>query len=223
MLINELSEKMDELNILIEELSNIDINLKNNQKTRILKSAIILMMYNIIESMVISIFEYIHDTLKKTNINNLNNKNIEILIIHYFSRKNSYTNEECKAFINNLLEFPSFFEYNKQNKLFSGNLDLKKINDILVGIYGIDKIKIKKYEDESNLVKDRCSHGEYLKKIKYYRNVLAHGGESFSDLGKTISVDDILKMKDAVEYILNSLIKRINNYINRELYKKKNK
>lgn len=90
---------------------------------------------------------------------------------------------------------------------FSGNLDTRKIKDI-VGLYGIsinDNIK--------------CNS---LFEVKNKRNALAHGNEIFSNAGK-IPIEDLIRIKDEIIYFLDIVLKKIDSHIQNEHFVNKRK
>ncbi|MBD5446771.1 MAG: hypothetical protein HDR32_03290 [Treponema sp.] len=102
--------------------------------------------------------------------------------------------------------FLTFEEYTNKIKLFSGNLDARKINKICEK-YGI-----------SCLTNDKQ---EKLLEVKIKRNQLAHGEVSYKFACRNMTVDDIKKLNDCVYQNLFELSKNVERYIeNKEFLSK---
>jgi hypothetical protein len=50
------------------------------------------------------------------------------------------------------------------------------------------------------------------------RNDLAHGNKSFAEIGKDITVEELLKIKDEVIAYLEQILNNINDYITTQNY-----
>ena len=70
----ELNEKIKNVDILISELKNLEDQSGKIKTISILKSAVIMMLYNIIESMLTLILQEIHDNISKESYQLLNFK-----------------------------------------------------------------------------------------------------------------------------------------------------
>lgn len=89
-----------------------------------------------------------------------------------------------------------------KDKIFSGNIDSRKINEI-AGIYGFTS---------------PVGQGHYLLTIKNHRNDLAHGDKSFDEIGRDYDITDIVNMFDHTELYLSSALNNIEFYIDNKLY-----
>ena len=87
--------------------------------------------------------------------------------------------------------------------MYSGNLDTREILNVLRR-YGIN-------------FEQRCSE---LKTIKDYRNKLAHGEESFEEVGRTLSVQQLQEMENRTFEYLEKMINEITKYLDEEKFKK---
>jgi DNA-binding phage protein len=54
--------------------------------------------------------------------------------------------------------------------------------------------------------------------IKNKRNDLAHGNKSFAEIGKDITVEELLKIKEEVTAYLEQILNNINQYITGQDY-----
>lgn len=199
------------------ENNNMDYQAYSTNKLIVitsLKSGIVLMLYNAVEAMVTDCLKKIHQTLisKELTFDNCN-EDIKRLIVGYY--------ENAKDKINNIndripfmLKFYdyiqekryfelSYEELSKINSLYSGNLDAKLIVSVL-----------NKYGLEFN---ERITE---LKTIKDKRNKLAHGEESFEEVGREITSDQLEVMKNRTFQYLKKMIDEIELFIRDEKYKK---
>lgn len=179
-----------------------------------LKSSFFLMQYNLVESTISNVLDFVHNSVidEKVSYNNLSENFQNIWLEYFLLGKTPGTNsiKATKNLIENInkeeLFTISFSEYSSVKTVFSGNLDSRKIREIS-SKYGFD---IKK----SNL-------GSKLLVVKHKRNKLAHGEIAFSQGGKDIVNSDILKIKkDSIEF-LYLFIEAAQKFVVNKLYLKK--
>lgn len=164
----------------------------------IIKASIIMMIYNLIESTVNNVYETIFDYFNDDSDFSKLNVQFQKIILEYFSKQIIKYNEENRIdllykSVNNTLphESISFKQYNKDMKLFSGNLDRRKIEEIS-----------KKF----GVIAFRTEKGTELVKVKKDRNDLGHGSFSFIEKGRDYSITDIERIKDDVYEFLEVFI-----------------
>lgn len=85
----------------------------------------------------------------------------------------------------------------------SGNLDARKIRE-LFELYGLPTVSIS------------CNS---MVQIKNKRNSLAHGNETFAQVGSSFTIEDLYKMKIEITSFLDYLLNEMENYLNLKLYK----
>lgn len=136
-------------------------------------------------------FDDVRDYLKKIILKNLkNNKSIDSIL------------KKIDKIALDII-FASF----DKGKLFSGNIDGKKIKET-AKIYGFsDKTDAKKTQNGNDLLK-----------IKTKRNDLAHGFKSFEEVGKDASADELLQIKKRVICYLREILQNIETYISNQEY-----
>lgn len=132
----KISSSFEEINLLLGLLKEGDNAscasiLKKNENQLILKSAMILMLYNAIEGTMKNILETFFDTIKRNNVNidRLNGELQERLYKHHLCLINNNPSK-LKKFKNISADDVGKFTYdelNKYNKFFSGNLDARAI------------------------------------------------------------------------------------------------
>lgn len=191
----ELYDQRDsEILAFIDKTKNIDsqdilTELQKREFLWVIKSNIILMQYNLIESVFVELFSEFYSLLKESNfsiddmppdffynfillVRRMPSKNLDLI-------KNNNTIEDNEIKLSNLIIKAGFDLTDEEKKfLVNGNLDGKKIKDFLKG-WGFDIREL-----------ERLDIG-CLKTLKDQRQLLAHGGMSFAEQGKTITWEDI--------------------------------
>ena len=94
-----------------------------------------------------------------------------------------------------------------RRKLFSGNVNREQITKT-AREYGFS------YDTDHAKTK----HGENLDAVMENRNDLAHGNKSFADVGKEVTIEDILQIKDEVVEYLRQILINIENYLENQEY-----
>ena len=105
------------------------------------------------------------------------------------------------------------------SKDISANIDVNTIRKLFPS-YGIDSIKDKEliiYTDEDG--KDIRLNTEYILQVKTYRNKLAHGRLSYTEVGGGISYTEINDVKKHVFKYLEEIVNNIESFLNDEGYK----
>lgn len=89
----------------------------------------------------------------------------------------------------------------KENMDFAGNLDAQKIRDLA-----------------NNIGFNISPDGRNLVEIKIKRNRLAHGEQTFYDVGRNISVEQLFIFKDKTFTYLSDVIEKIETFIRDKKY-----
>lgn len=217
----DLSIRSEELNSILEFLNLMEsggfeykreFNNSTTVKTSI-KAGIVLMLYNAVESTVTKSLERLHETLirQKLMFDDCNEKLKQLIIIYYENAKEKNLDVQNKA-----PYILRFYDYIQQNRsfelsykdlskfysLYSGNLDSREIISVL-NKYGMDfQVRITE-----------------LKTIKNKRNELAHGELTFEEVGRALSVQQLMSMKERTFDYLEKIIDEIEIFIENEKYK----
>ena len=181
--------------------------------TPILKSNILLMLYNLVESTVLNGIEEIYDRLKShaTTYSNVRNEIKDIWFSYRFKQAYGptahYESYERKAreIVDSIIQ-GKHIELNKKALPLSGNVDADMIRRICSD-HGI-----------TFTADNACNGGERLKEIKTKRNELAHGTVSFAECGRDRTVQDIIEIKEQTYSFLDGLISGMEQYYNENRY-----
>jgi len=169
----------------------------------VLKSSLILMLYNAVEGTMSNLLTELFDNIKarKISIENLP-KNLQETIYKFHLKKIGNEVGKLRDFNNyDGIEIcnVSYLEINKYLKLFSGNLDSRSIKKLSfkLGIVLSDGI------DEPALLK-----------VKNIRNKLAHGETKFSNICQDITLDESEKTCNKVKKYLGNVIDQYEIFLN---------
>lgn len=177
----------------------------------ILKSNILLMLYNLIEACVTSGFVEIYDSIKdgglayKDLVDEIRN-----IWSNYQIRKSNTLTSTRKTYEIRVQEIittvisNSSIELTKEALSISGNLDAKAIRQLM------DKHKI--------TVSDRTDKFNMLL-VKNKRNSLAHGLDSFGDCARDISIAQLADIKNEVLNFISDVISCMSEYYDKKLYR----
>lgn len=173
----------------------------------ILASSLCLMLYNQIESTAFSCVEAIYDDIheRKISFNKL---------VESFKKK---ILDDCKdpchsgksllksiqgGDIAEVLAKASL----KLDRVFSGNVDARKIREILA----LYNLSVTSPSEENS--------GEDLVTLKDARNALAHGASSFEKYGRNLDISDLERLRNNVREYMSHIIKITGAYLEAELY-----
>lgn len=179
--------------------------------TRVVKSNVVLMQYNLIESVFLELFVEFYQILKNSNlgIDDLSSRffyNL-LLLIRRMPDKNlkiiqdSIDNSSSSDIRLSNLILKAGFELTKEEKKFlvNGNLDGRKVKEFLqdwgFDIHAIDSLDVS------------C-----LRTLKDQRQLLAHGGNSFSDQGRSITWENIDSYKQAIDKLFIATKKLLTDF-----------
>lgn len=179
--------------------------------TRVVKSNVVLMQYNLIESVFLELFVEFYQILKnsKLGIDDLSSRffyNL-LLLIRRMPDKNlkiiqdSIDNSSSSDIRLSNLILKAGFELTEEEKKFlvNGNLDGRKVKEFLqdwgFDIHAIDSLDVS------------C-----LRTLKDQRQLLAHGGNSFSDQGRSITWENIDSYKQAIDKLFIATKKLLTDF-----------
>jgi hypothetical protein len=196
--------------------------------TRILKSNTILLLYNQIEGTVSSVLNEFFSAINRETENykkfNLPIKKIWLRYKHRsFSTGEKRSDDYILQAIENILEevidispktikdselgeriiynYDAYSSETKTNEV-AGNLDARKIKEVF-NLYGLPSLDI------------RC---DSMLKVKNKRNSLAHGNETFVQVGSNYTIEDLFKMNVEISSFLKRLLTETEDYIVNKRY-----
>ena len=200
-------------------LEKPDIDLIN-----IFKSNSILLLYNLIESTVSNTDRFILKTISNANV--LYSESTPKVKEFWVEHMSKFNKTEYLVTAISLLDKVQTIkinidkQYNDNEKEFQGNLDPKRVDEIL-SRYGIESTKIRMIKQET----ERTS----VKNIVTWRNDLAHGKYSFAEFGrdklrfrntgKSNRENDILFLKESCLIFMEIFLTNVETYVEEKLYK----
>lgn len=178
-----------------------------------IKANTVLMLYNAVEATVTSCLNKVHAVINLEHIkfNELTNEMKKLFAMYYGSsidKAGTLSNEmDYVLLFVDLLQSEqciniTYKELSDNYQLYSGNLDSKEIKSVL-SKYGID-------------FQEACSE---LQTIKKDRNILAHGEQSFEELGRRLSKEQLQVMCNKTFVYLEQMIDEISDYLSEKRYK----
>jgi hypothetical protein len=166
---------------------------------KILKSNLLIMLYNLIESSISNAIEEIHNNIHSNNVSfDSLKENLKSIII---TNAKSVNPNDLVSKISNIATDIVKYTF-KKDELCRGNVDAKKIRE-LANRYGFD----------SNTDYTKTKHGSHLVTIKGKRNDLAHGVYSFAEVGKEYPIEDLKDMKDTTIFYISEILGNIENFL----------
>ena len=196
-------ERKAEIEVYFNFLKNYDSKKTDEKLFKILKSNLLVMLYNLIESSISNAIEEIHNNINfnavsfdllKDNFKSLTIKNVK-----------HFKPGDLVSKINNIATDIVKHTF-KKDELFSGNVDSRKIKELGV-----------QYGFNSNTNFSKTKNGYHLVSIKGKRNDLAHGVFSFAEVGKDYSIEDLKEMKDTTICYISEILDNIEYFlINKE-------
>jgi len=199
-------ERANEIEIYYNFIENFIETSTNDDLNKILKSNMILMLYNLVESTMSNAIEEIHNNIHSNGVSfDLLKIELREVLVSYLK-----SNSNAKDFVTKISSIANDIvkiSFSKQ-KVFSGNVDSRKIQEIS-----------KQYGFDSKTDHTETKNGNCLLTIKSKRNDLAHGTYSFTEIGKEYTTEDLEKMKkEAINY-LKEILNNIDKYLKNQDYK----
>jgi len=166
---------------------------------RTFKASAFLMLYNLMESTVSNAVEAIFDELanRGTTFDACCQK-VRLIVLNNLKQHSAQKILPDLNQIANDIITKTF----KKNILFSGNVDAQAIRG-LANDYGFSS---------------PAADGRDLLTVKSNRNDLAHGTKSFSEVGRSFSMPDIVRLKTQVIYYLGEMLSCVGSYISQQGY-----
>lgn len=165
-----------------------------------------LILYNLIEATMKDVYIAIFDEISNSKISFeklVEEVQIEWVKYELRDHKTGAKPKMVTELANKILSQPDFTMV-RDNLKFGGNLDAREIRT---------------YAKNLNVSEPYHPQQDLLVVIKNLRNQLAHGGETFIDVGKNYKYSDIEPYQIATFGLLESLINNVTTYLNDTSYK----
>lgn len=193
----------------LEESGDIDVH---NQVSfdrgliKTLSASTYLLLYNLIECSMTNAIDSIHNHIRKekTSYHALT-QNMQKIALKNF--RNPLVKEEHIMAQGSIEHAIVWLGYDGK-KLFSGNIDAKKVREMATK-YGF-------VIPEEAI--HRCDGGRSLLMIKRKRNDLAHGKVSFEECGQESSIDELYSIYEQTIAFVDAILDAIEHYLKEKLY-----
>jgi len=201
---NTFQQRATEIETYFNFLDNYKPQKPDADLFKILKSNLLIMLYNLIESSISNAIEEIHCNIHSNEISfNLLKDDFKSLII---KNTKQFKPNELISRINDIATDIIKHTF-KKDDLFSGNVDAKQIRELA-----------KQYGFNSNTDNTKTKGGWHLLTIKNKRNDLAHGNFSFAEVGKDYTVEELKDMKNTTICYISEILDNIESYLNNKEY-----
>ncbi|MDU1517992.1 MAG: MAE_28990/MAE_18760 family HEPN-like nuclease [Klebsiella michiganensis] len=173
-----------------------------------LSASTYLLLYNLIECSMTNAIDSIHSHIKKENIG-FHDLTLNMQKVALKNFRNALSKEENILAQGSIEHAMVWLGYDGE-KLFSGNIDAKKIREMAIKYgFSISEETIKKSKGGRSLVM-----------VKSKRNELAHGKISFEECGQECSIDELYSIYEQVIVFVDGIMDAIENYLKDKQYLK---
>jgi len=203
---NQRSEEVSKYLIFIQSLQQGKSQAKkiDNELENTLKASAYLLLYNLIESTMKNAIEAIFDELQNQDVSFDNIKpGLKKIVLQNLNRRNP---DKILTQIQNISLDIVKIGFNRE-ELFSGNIDARVIKN-MARQYG--------FSAKTDYLK--TANGGDLLTVKTNRNNLAHGTQSFAEVGRDKGADELIKIKDQVVEYLREILENIKTYLDNKEY-----
>ncbi len=217
-------DRKDEINLYFDMMNSLSINTQlahsiNTKLFKIMKSNLLLMLYNLVEACIRSGFDEIYESVNNENLDYdsliselqhfwLTNK-IQNIYSSRTASKKKYIETAQKIIeesrLGKSIRFPDGKELHKLLN-FEGNLGSELISKIC-DRHGI-RYTIQNRDSTDNVTK-----------VKNERNRLAHGDISFADCARDLTLSDIKDIKDGTFQFIEDILNGMEDYCINKSYK----
>ncbi|MBX9865568.1 MAG: hypothetical protein K2Y14_01535 [Burkholderiales bacterium] len=191
----------------VQMVSKSRIHAIDNDLIDIMHANGFLILYNLIEATMKDVYIVIFDEISNSKISFdqlVEEVQIEWVSYELRDHKSGARPKTVTELANKIISNPDFI-IDRDKLKFGGNLDAREI---------------KTYAKNLKVSEPFHPQQDLLVVIKELRNQLAHGGETFIDVGKKYKYSDIEPYQIATFGLLESLISNVTTYLNFKNYKK---
>lgn len=170
-----------------------------------MKASAYMMLYNLIEATTDKIFEALHEDIAQTSFDDLLPK----LQYHLLRSFKTMKKDVTPALMPSPTPIATIIHQAalENIKLFSGNIDARKIRETAEK-YGLTVNSNTPPQSERQLLS-----------VKTIRNQIGHGEKSFSEVGKSTSIEELIETKEKVIDYLDALLVNAQVYLDQQHYR----
>ena len=202
------NDRVKEIDIYYNFLDSHLSSAADEDLKKILKSNLILMLYNLVESSISNAIEEIHIDIHRNFVSfNILKSELKKVLIRFLKSEKGPSPDNFILHMSDIA-IDIVKRCFKKQKISNGNIDNYSIRDLG-----------KNYGFNSNTTYSLTRNGLCLADIRGRRNDLAHGTFSFTEVGKEYSIEDLKKMKDETFNYLTEIIHNIDSYLKNQDYK----
>lgn len=195
----ELNTRIHEIDESIKSLNYLSGVSGHVVSVSVLKSAVLLALYNTMEGVSRMGLFNLHDFYSRIEYDKLHDSIKKMVYKYQTHEKHGIKEVDLVNIIrSHQFKLPDFQSFEAKIQVFSGNVDARFLNDTL-----------KKY----NCPVLTESKKNKLLEIKTYRNQLAHGERTFKEIGRALVIDDLVYYRDAVFDTLNEFLSIIDSQV----------
>lgn len=193
---DDFNKRSDEIELYLSHLTKLEAQTSADVALMAtMKASAMLLIYNLVESTTVNSIESIYDHLKTERLGFIEvDDALKAMVLKCARECNPQKLVKIMRDESLDLAVAAF----KKDKVFSGNVDARAIRDMWDN-YGINRTN--DYTENA------------LLEVKSARNDLAHGAKSFSELGRSLTVEDIKAKYDATKNLLLTALKDVERYI----------
>ncbi len=174
---------------------------------KVCKASTYLLIYNLVEATVMNGITSIYNRIKDENLTFACVVD-KLRKVWWHSRGESISSTGRNNLVERIYEYycetlsTNNLDFNNFISGVSGNMDAEGIRSVCRR-YGVDLVP----------------KGNELENVKRYRNWLAHGNKSFSEIGQDTMVSDLEESVTAIFNFLDIFVQNVNQYLESEKYK----
>lgn len=177
----------------------------DSELNKILKANGFILLYNLIEATIRNTIRAISDKINDEGVTykDFSEKLKRLWVNYNFREVDKHTDRH--EFISPILEkiiTHQFLKFEENSVSISGNIDAKKVRDIARRIG---------YKEPKN--------GKQLVTIKEKRNQLAHGDKTFAEIGRDVTVKELIEIKRDLTIFVEEVLNNVQEYIDKQGYK----
>lgn len=187
-----------------DELREFDSSVLNT-----MKASGYIMLYNLIEATTDKVFKALHVGIEQADFDELVPELQYYLLSSFKKMKRNISREIVPDPITKSLHKSILTDL----KLFSGNIDVRKIQSA-ASEHGMNILQPHDATEDSRIHASRL-----LLSVKTIRNQIGHGEKSFNEVGRATAIEDLIETKEQVISYLTLLLESAEAYLQQQHYR----